>query len=43
MKEKLTKVFPTGRASYTDGKEGFVAAVVEMAAREQETMKTPEL
>ena len=37
LKEKLAKVFPTDRASYTDGKEGFVAAVVEMAAREQES------
>jgi len=33
LKEKLAKEFPTDRASYTDGKESFVAAVVEKAAR----------
>lgn len=40
LKEKLAKVFPTDRASYTDGKESFVAAVVEKAVTEQESMKT---
>lgn len=43
LKEKLAKMFPTDRTSYTDGKEGFVAAVVEKAAREHESMKTPDL
>ena len=33
LKLKLATDFPTNRASYTDGKESFVAAVVEMAAR----------
>ena len=36
-------MFPTDRASYTYGKESFVVAVVEKAAREQESMKTTDL
>jgi GrpB-like predicted nucleotidyltransferase (UPF0157 family) len=34
LKEKLAKEFPTDRASYTNGKEKFVAAVVERARSE---------
>ena len=40
LKEKLARMFPTDRASYTDGKEGFVAAVAEKSAREHESLKT---
>jgi GrpB-like predicted nucleotidyltransferase (UPF0157 family) len=34
LKDKLAKEFPTDRASYANGKEQFVAAVVERAASE---------
>jgi GrpB-like predicted nucleotidyltransferase (UPF0157 family) len=35
LKEKLANDFPTDRASYTNGKETFVAAVLEKASRER--------
>ena len=34
LKQKLASEFPTDRASYTNGKERFVAAVIERAASE---------
>jgi GrpB-like predicted nucleotidyltransferase (UPF0157 family) len=36
LKLKLAKEFPTDRASYTNGKEKFVAGIVEKAARENQ-------
>jgi GrpB-like predicted nucleotidyltransferase (UPF0157 family) len=41
LKEKLAKEFPTDRASYTSGKERFVAAVVDRATSATNSSRSP--